>query len=557
MKKILLSLLTVIGISGATVDAQTVLFEDSFESYTDFAITNVGGWTLTDVDGLETYGFQGITFANTGVPKSFQVFNSTTTSPPINPSGTSNWTARTGQKMMAAFASVSAPWNNDWLISPSIQLLQDGGTLSFWAKSCDGSYGNEKFRVYVSTTGTAVSDFTAITPVVTTPSDAKWYEYTYDLSAYANQAVHIAIQCTSEDQFGFAVDDFKVVSNELQTEAPGCSVLTAPANGATNVAAPVTLSWAAPTTGGAAAGYDVYFGSTANPTTLLGSTSSTSIIVPAAQLAPMTTYYWKVVPKNNIGSATGCDTEFSFTIKADPFLPYCGPLAFTSKTEPITLVNFAGINNVTPAATSNTDAHQVFTDIAGNVVKGETYTIKLQGNTSGNYKNNFVVFIDWNQNGILDDAGEVYQVPTALQNSTGTDGKEVTMDIAVPADAVAGSTRMRVKKIFGSTNLLNPCMGASYGQAEDYTVNVGTLGTSEAKRQNLSVYPNPVVDVLNIDSDSKVSGVTVYDLTGKAVSSHTMAAQKNQINLSKLSPGVYVVTVQTEAGSKTVKILKK
>ncbi len=100
-------------------------------------------------------------------------------------------------------------------------------------------------------------------------------------------------------------------------------------------------------------------------------------------------------------------------------------------------------------------------------------------------------------------------------------------------------------------------MGASYGQAEDYTVNVGTLGTSEANRQNLNVYPNPVLDVLNIDSDSKLSGVTVYDLTGKAVSSHTMAAQKNQINLSKLSPGVYVVTVQTEAGSKTVKILKK
>ncbi|HAV02143.1 MAG TPA: hypothetical protein DCW95_02920, partial [Chryseobacterium sp.] len=220
-------------------------------------------------------------------------------------------------------------------------------------------------------------------------------------------------------------------------------------------------------------------------------------------------------------------------------------------------VNFAGINNVTPAATSNTEGHQDFINITGNVSAGNTYTIKLQGNTSGNFKNNFVVFIDWNQNGILDDAGEVYQVPTALQNSTGTDGKEVTMDIAVPAHAVAGSTRMRVKKIFGSTNLLNPCMGASYGQAEDYTVNVGTLGTSEAKRQNLSVYPNPVVDVLNIDSDSKVSGVTVYDLTGKVVSNHTMAAQKNQINLSKLSPGVYVVIVQTEAGSKTVKILKK
>ena len=37
-------------ISANTLKAQTVIFEDSFETYTDFAIANVGNWTLTDVD---------------------------------------------------------------------------------------------------------------------------------------------------------------------------------------------------------------------------------------------------------------------------------------------------------------------------------------------------------------------------------------------------------------------------------------------------------------------------------------------------------------------------
>ena len=32
---------------------------------------------------------------------------------------------------------------------------------------------------------------------------------------------------------------------------------------------------------------------------------------------------------------------------------------------------------------------------------------------------------------------------------------------------------------------------------------------------------------------------------------------KNQINLSKLTPGAYVVKVETEAGSETVKVIKK
>ena len=51
MKKILFSLLSAgFMFSAVNSNAQTVLFEDSFETYTDFAIANVGNWTLTDVD---------------------------------------------------------------------------------------------------------------------------------------------------------------------------------------------------------------------------------------------------------------------------------------------------------------------------------------------------------------------------------------------------------------------------------------------------------------------------------------------------------------------------
>src|SRR5690606_29716325 len=68
--------------------------------------------------------------------------------------------------------------------------------------------------------------------------------------------------------------------------------------------------------------------------------------------------------------------------------------------------------------------------------------------------------------------GEVYEMDNTIQNSTGTDGQQALGTIAVPADAELGNTRMRVKKIFGTTNFLNPCLGASFGQAEDYTINV-------------------------------------------------------------------------------------
>ncbi|UOE40068.1 GEVED domain-containing protein [Chryseobacterium suipulveris] len=355
--------------------------------------------------------------------------------------------------------------------------------------------------------------------------------------------------------------EFSFTTANPPASAPNCATLNLPANGATEVSydAAINLTWTAPTTGTVVDSYDLYLDTNPDPTTLLANKTTTSHSIPSMTLAGNTTYYWKVVPKNDTGAATGC-TVFSFTTKPNPFAPYCGPLAITSTVEPITLVNFAGINNVTPAPTgspSTVPSHENFTTIIGNVVKGETQTITLQGNTGGNWVNRFAVFIDWNQNGVLNDPGEVYEVTTTLSNSTGTDGKQVTHPIAVPATAMSGDTRMRVKKIFGTTNYLDPCAGASFGQVEDYTVNVATLAVADASKNQARVYPNPIVDIVNIDSNSKVSSVQVYDLSGKVVSTHTMNAVKNQINLGKLTPGVYMLKINTESGTQTVKVVKK
>lgn len=553
MKKFLFSLLATGALFSTDVlKAQTVIFEDSFETYTDFAIANVGNWTLTDVDLKTTYGFQGITFPNTQVAKSFQVFNSTTTTPAMTPSETSDWTANTGDKMMVAFAATSSPWNNDWLISPQIQLVAgQGATLSFWAKSCDADYGAEKFKVLVSTTGTAVANFTAVSGVITTPSDATWHEYTYNLNAYAGQQIYVAIQCTSEDQFGFAVDDFKVVSIPPATTAPGCSTLSTPANAATGVAVAPTLTWVASS---GADSYDVYLDTNPNPTTMVGNTSGTSFTV-TSNLALNTTYYWKVIPKNSIGSANGC-TVNSFTTTST--LTYCGPLAFTFTVEPITLVNFAGINNTTSASTTGGTAHEFFLNQVGNVTQGSTHTITIKGNTGGNYTNNFAVFIDWNQDGDFADSGETYSVGTIV-NSTGTDTKQLTYDITVPVGATVGNTRMRVKKQFGTTSpLTDPCTGASFGQAEDYTLNVGVLAVNDITKSNIKSYPNPVKDVFNIEAQGKIKSVKVFDVTGKQLLTKDLNETKSQIDFSRFNAGVYVVTTQLEDGSTTsTKVIKK
>jgi hypothetical protein len=236
MKKLLLSaaFFTSIGLN-----AQTTIFEDSFDTYADFAITNVGAWTLIDVDLKTTYGFSGITFANSGAAKSFQVFNATTTVAPLDPTATSNWTARTGNKHMVCFAAdAPAPaLNNDWMISPLVTLGTSGNVLTFWAKSCDTAYGLEKFKVGISA-GNTTANVTLLSTgnFITTPSTAVWAQYTYSVpAAFNGQAVYFSINCVSDDQFGFAVDDFKVTAQVLSTETFAKNNFTVSPNPATDV----------------------------------------------------------------------------------------------------------------------------------------------------------------------------------------------------------------------------------------------------------------------------------------------------------------------------------
>src|SRR5690554_867625 len=109
-KNLLLASLLVGGVF--TMNAQTVLFEDDFESYDNFAIENVGDWTLSDIDGANLYGFTGISFTNSGGPFAYIVFNPSMTTPASNE--TEGFAAHSGNKFMAAFASTAGA-NNDWL----------------------------------------------------------------------------------------------------------------------------------------------------------------------------------------------------------------------------------------------------------------------------------------------------------------------------------------------------------------------------------------------------------------------------------------------------------
>lgn len=75
--------------------------------------------------------------------------------------------------------------------------------------------------------------------------------------------------------------------------------------------------------------------------------------------------------------------------------------------------------------------------------------------------------------------------------------------------------------------------------------------------ENIEIYPNPVKQTLNISvkNNSKIQSVQIYDLTGKLVSTSTQNLSK--IDFSLFSKGIYLISVKTDKGIFTQKIIKE
>lgn len=195
--------------------AQHAALSDGFEDYDDFAL-NFPPWTQYDGDGSSTYAIQNYTFPNQYYTGSFIIFNSSLCSPSMVGTAID---PHTGEKGAYCFAAINYP-NNDWLISPQLNLSSDA-TLSFWARSYTAQYGLERFKVGVSTTGIDPSNFTIISGANYIQAPASWTQYTYTLP---QPAKYFAVQCVSNDAFIFMVDDFLVTDQSLPP------ILTAPEN---------------------------------------------------------------------------------------------------------------------------------------------------------------------------------------------------------------------------------------------------------------------------------------------------------------------------------------
>lgn len=122
--------------------------------------------------------------------------------------------------------------------------------------------------------------------------------------------------------------------------------------------------------------------------------------------------------------------------------------------------------------------YEDMTDKVFNLQAGQTYNVKIKGKNRVDYApDTYTLFIDWNQNGILDESNEMISEGYVF-GSTGVDDKFTQFPLTIPQNAVNGNTRIRVLKMESASqySMFWPIGASGYyynsGQAEDYTFNI-------------------------------------------------------------------------------------
>lgn len=91
----------------------------------------------------------------------------------------------------------------------------------------------------------------------------------------------------------------------------------------------------------------------------------------------------------------------------------------------------------------------------------------------------------------------------------------------------------------------------------EVNVTVGVLATSNNNKNQLTIYPVPFKDQLNLKNDAIISNVSIFDASGKLISEAHYNTKEVILNTSKLLPGSYVIKMKSGNNEIIRKVIKK
>lgn len=144
-------------------------------------------------------------------------------------------------------------------------------------------------------------------------------------------------------------------------------------------------------------------------------------------------------------------------------------------------------------------------------------------------------------------------------SATATSGLAVVFASSDPSIASISGNTITLHKEGTVTITASQAGDDAWGAASPvaHTLNITTAtGIGEEKENSFNVYPNPVADILYIKGDGTENmNVSIFNLVGTKVWSGVV--EKQNINVSKLPAGVYVLKMKNNKVTQTIRFVKQ
>ncbi len=220
----------------------------------------------------------------------------------------------------------------------------------------------------------------------------------------------------------------------------------------------------------------------------------------------------------------------------------CQPTMDCSFGDGFRLFSIAEINNP-----SGCEGYADFTNLVANLAPGSTNELTV----TTNYGDQFVkVWIDYNDDSIFT-ANEVVVNNVEIASGQGSGTYTVTMDLVVPAGAAIGPHRMRAKTNWNGPVPNDACEETNFGETEDYTANIGTLGVEDFQVRNgeliITTQDSRQFEVMLTTAYEGPAYLAVYNMLGQQLRVKMIdkvgEAYRAKLDMGRAASGVYLVRV--------------
>ena len=432
--------------------------------------------------------------------------------------------------------------SNDFLITPAITIPLTGTpTLNWKGKSYDFDF-TDSYAVKVSETNDNQESFTTTLAQIDGEQPFDFASHSLDLSAYKGKTIYLAFINNTDNGTYLALDDLYISqsANCVMPSVDGFSTSGLKPNS-------VTINWSA--TSGITT-YDTGLTTFDMQVSSKGTTSSTTKNFDNLQSGKRYQFFLK-----NADCGSGWAGPKSVWTPSE--LPYSYNFEKTAE-------NFGEYDSVGWASTTWLNGEN---ETAAQNGTGYVFNNTSTTTTKNDWIFSYPIYLKKDETITVNyyaAIGSATASPATLKLAVASAQDKANIIETLSTDAISTDAYTEFSKTykatadnvyyFGFGNTTASVTSSTSLRIDNVTFTKINLAVNDINKTNIKIYPNPVVDKLNIKTDETIKSVQIYSLDGKLLK--TIDGNNTKVDFSNYLKGSYLVKIETNKSITSHKVIK-